>query len=146
MTFRIFTQKTVLPWMGHLRLIQQGQPPRRLSENFISPPDEVDVKYFFVAFDKDFPVAYAGLQQFRGHWCMMTCIVMPTHRGMGLQVKLLRERIKFLQSIGKDHVNAWVRLENTPSVKNLLKVGFEFSREKPRRYMRRLHHKMTCVI
>jgi ribosomal protein S18 acetylase RimI-like enzyme len=79
-------------------------------------------------------VAYAGLACYHGHWVFRNCVVVPEHRGLGLQRRLIAARLKFLAGRGVGKVSAWVRPTNSPCLNNLTACGFRFRADKPRVY------------
>lgn len=100
----------------------------------------------FAVFDDDEIVAFAGLACYRGYWCMRTCVVIPTHRGHGLQSRLIAARIRYLRARGARHVNVWVSPTNVYSLNNLIAAGFRFVREKPREFHGTIHVKLRRVL
>lgn len=76
--------------------------------------------------------AFAGLTCYHGSWCLRACAVDKIYRGLGLQRRLIRHRIRILESLNKNKCNVWVSPENPYSLNNVIEEGFRFAKEKPR--------------
>lgn len=81
--------------------------------------------HLFVGFEDDKPVCFLGLNQRSGWYYFRGCYVMPEHRGSGLQVRLMNQGIDKLKELGINRVSSLVHTENSLSLNNALKVGFE---------------------
>lgn len=98
-------------------------------------PSDTSVGWWWVALDGDLPVAFAGLVPSRqvpdaGYLCRAG--VLPSHRGRGLQKRLLRARERKAKKL---HLVALVSdtYDNPPSSNNLIAAGFR-QYEPPLRY------------
>jgi GNAT superfamily N-acetyltransferase len=81
---------------------------------------------WWLAFDGDAPVAFACLKPSEGApntGYLARAGVLPSHRGMGLQKRLIRVRCAQARRYGWEWVRTDTR-QNTPSANNLIACGF----------------------
>lgn len=97
-------------------------------------------------FDGPALVAYAGYACYHGHWVLRNCVVAPSHRGRGLQRRLIAERLAYIQAKGGRKVSVWVSPSNTASIKNLVARGFKPRADKPRVFHGVAHVKMQLAL
>ena len=75
-------------------------------------------------------IAFGCLACYNGVWTLRNCVVHPAYRGRGIQVHLIKERVKYGCKQGDMEVVVWVEPHNARSLNNLVKCGFRF-REEP---------------
>lgn len=88
------------------------------------PPAAGD--FWWVAYDKDQPVAFAALRpssQFSNVGYLSRCGVVPSKRGQGLQRRLLLARERFARRQGWTHLVTDTR-GNPASSNNLIRCGY----------------------
>lgn len=81
---------------------------------------------WWVVYDDGRPVAFAGLQpslQWRDAGYLVRAGVLPSHRGRGLQRRLLRTRERFARLAGWNWLLS-ATYKNTASANNLIREGF----------------------
>ena len=89
-------------------------------------PVVVDGAHWWVAYDGDVPVAYAGVKLLEGNLAFLCRAgVLPAWRGKGLQAKLIRARVSWVKKQGMTRAVTYTVLENPPSSNNLIKCGFK---------------------
>lgn len=82
---------------------------------------------WWLAFDQDAPIAFACLKpsaSVANAGYLARAGVLPTHRGLGLQKRLIRVRIRRAKKYGWE----WLRTDtraNAPSGNNILACGFQ---------------------
>lgn len=83
--------------------------------------------YWWIAFDRCRPVAFCGLNTVKS-WDKAGYLVrggvVSTHRGKGLQKKLIRIRAVKAKKVGFDFLISATR-DNIPSANNLIACGFK---------------------
>lgn len=84
---------------------------------------------YFGSLDKETLRAVGGVRCYMGSWYLRRCIVKPEFRGMGLQRKLIKERLAYL-SKRTDTARVSVFPDNTRSIANIEATGFNFERRK----------------
>lgn len=91
-----------------------------------------DVGWWWVAYEGENPVAFAGLQAQEGvGGYLVRCGVLKSHRGRGLQGKLLRLREAKAKSLGFKSVTT-TTYANPASSNNLIAAGYRmYSPENP---------------
>ena len=82
---------------------------------------------WWVVFDGKTPAAFAGIVPslqwtHTGYLCRAG--VLPAYRGLGLQQKLIRKRVKHARSLGWVCVLTDTLSDNAPSMNNLIACGF----------------------
>lgn len=125
-----------------LRNLRQVAKAARYSN---ANPNEMNWIFAIETPDKNV-AAFAGLACYRGSWCLRVCVVHPKYRGQGLQQKLIRARVDFLQSKKVNKANVWVRPENTYSLNNLIEQGFRFVKEAPKIFNNNTHIKLRKIF
>jgi GNAT superfamily N-acetyltransferase len=88
--------------------------------------DLTDFGFWWIGYDKDEPVCFAGLwksQQYENAGYLCRAGVMPPYRGLGLQRRLLTVRERKARALG------WSQLvtdttDNPPSANNVIRAGF----------------------
>lgn len=98
------------------------------------PLDFKRSNHLFVGFVNDKAVCFLGLNQRSGWYYFRGCYVMPEYRGRGLQVRLMKLGIDKLKELGINRVSSMVHTENTYSLNNALKVGFEVTGRRKENY------------
>lgn len=97
-------------------------------------PADCSRGYWWVATDDDEPVAFAGLYrstQWDDAVYLVRAGVMPSHRGIGLQKRLIRVRCTFAKRRGYRWAITDTTL-NPPSANSLISCGFQtFTASKP---------------
>ncbi len=73
-------------------------------------------------------VASGEIRCSHGIWTLREGWVVPSHRGRGLQRRLIRARLHYARRKGARRVVAWVLARNCYSLNNLVEVGFRFTR------------------
>jgi GNAT superfamily N-acetyltransferase len=89
-------------------------------------PLETSEGNWWVAFDGSQPVAFAGLiesQQYPKSGYLCRAGVLPSHRGRGLQTRLIAVRERKARSLGWNSL-VTDTYDNPPSSNNLIKAGF----------------------
>lgn len=94
-------------------------------------PDDVPCPYkagdrWWVAFDGDAPVAFAGARPSGtpGYWYLCRAGVIPSARGQGLQKRLIRVRTAAAKAAGATAVITDTRSGNCASSNSLIGEGF----------------------
>jgi GNAT superfamily N-acetyltransferase len=100
----------------------------------------------FGAFKGKQLVGLGGLACYHGFWCLRLGVVARSHRGHGLQRKLIRARLNWLRKRGAKHVNVWVDPHNVHSLNNVVSEGFRFQNEPPREFHGREHLKLRKYL
>ena len=97
------------------------------------PPDYWTARFkftegwYWVAFDADQPVAFAGSRPsgwYTNAVYLSIAGVAKTHRGLGLQKRLIRKRVAHARSIGARFAMSETLNDNAPSMNNLIACGF----------------------
>lgn len=89
-------------------------------------PVAIDGVHWWVAFDKDTPVAYAGIKPVNEKVAFLCRAgVLPSHRGKGLQTKLIRTRLAWAKKHGFKQVITYTVVDNPVSSNNLIRCGFK---------------------
>lgn len=86
-----------------------------------------DLHRIFAVWNAKRIVGFAGLTCYHSYWGLRLCVVLPEHRGFGLQRRLIDTRIRYIRRIApqQKHLSVWVSPKNKYSLRNLLKVGFK---------------------
>jgi len=92
------------------------------------------INHLFVGYDEDTPVCFLGLNQRSGWYYFRGCYVLPEYRGNSLQMKLMLKGIDKLRELGIKRVSSMVHTENTHSLENAKKVGFEVTGRRKENY------------
>lgn len=100
----------------------------------------------FVAYFKKKAVAFSCLACYHGSWCLRLCVVDPSHRGNGLQRKLIRKRLAYLKNRGARWANVWVYPGNEYSLHNIIDEGFTRVSDKPRMFNDLPHYKYRHTL
>lgn len=88
-------------------------------------PVALEGVHWWVAFDKETPVAYAGVKITSERVAFLCRAgVLPSHRGKGLQAKLIRVRVAWAKRQGVKQVITYTVLDNPASSNNLIRCGF----------------------
>lgn len=69
--------------------------------------------------------AYAGVMQLEGSFYMNRAAVAREFRGFGLQKKLIKQRVEFCRSIGKEPIITYTVIDNPESSNSLISCGFK---------------------
>lgn len=88
-------------------------------------PVDVGRSEWWVAWDRGEPVAFAGaytLMHERNIVMLSRCGVLPSHRGRGLQIRLIRARLRWAR--GCTTVITYTDPTNVVSSNNLIRSGF----------------------
>lgn len=90
-------------------------------------PYDISRGYWWIAYDEDTPCAFAGLVA-SSRWCdtgyLCRAGVLPTHRGNGIQKKLIRARVRKARKLGWN----WLITDtyhNPASANSLIAEGFK---------------------
>ena len=89
-------------------------------------PMDTSLGHWWVAYDGTHPVAFAGLtasQQFIGAGYLCRAGVLPSHRGQGLQRRLITVRERKARRLGMTSL-VTDTFNNPPSGNNLIRAGF----------------------
>lgn len=89
-------------------------------------PMETHEGWWWVAYDQSLPVAFAGLtrsQQVPDGGYLCRAGVLPSHRGQGLQRRLIQVRERKARKLGMK-VLVTDTFDNPPSSNNLIRAGF----------------------
>lgn len=73
--------------------------------------------------------AVASVKNYMGTWYLRGCVVKPEFRGMGLQRKLIQERLDYL-ALRTKQVRVSVFPDNQFSIRNIETEGFKFEKRK----------------
>lgn len=75
--------------------------------------------------EHDNPVAYAGLyyREDQKRWWLIRVGVLETHRGHGLQRRLIRVRLAAAKRRGAKRVHTYVAANNIPSHRSVIRCG-----------------------
>jgi RimJ/RimL family protein N-acetyltransferase len=89
-----------------------------------------DACYWWIVWDGDKPVAFAGLRPCQekvneGMAALTRCGVIRDYRGLGLQKKLIRARVRMAKRLGLRQVVAYVKKWNLASANSLIRCGFK---------------------
>lgn len=100
--------------------------------------------HWWVAYEGTVPVGYAAVfvERCPKHMPKVAhftrCGVVPHARGRGYQTLLIKARVKWCRDNGIDIVKTYTRIDNEPSMNNLLDAGF--TRRKGKQW---LHYKLV---
>lgn len=90
-------------------------------------PVTLEGAHWWVAFDDGKPVAFAGvkitIRDRFAYFCRAG--VLPSHRGRGLQARLIRARVAWAKKQGIKQAITDTVIDNAPSSNNLIKCGFK---------------------
>jgi GNAT superfamily N-acetyltransferase len=92
------------------------------------PIDDPDSHIWFVGFEAGKPVCYASLKLLPNESSafLSRCGVLRSHRGQGLQKRLLRARERAAKAEGcTGHLITYTVPENAPSINSLTSCGFK---------------------
>ncbi len=85
--------------------------------------------WLWVVFDESEWVAYGNMYVYgQEQVCVGPTFVKRDYRGQGLQVKLLKRRLRFAKKLGYKTVYSCTYMNNFPSINNLIKTGFSLIR------------------
>ncbi|MFN4278295.1 MAG: GNAT family N-acetyltransferase [Ferrovibrio sp.] len=87
--------------------------------------------YWWLAFEGDRTVAFAGLYpsaQVAGRGYLCRAGVLRSHRGLGLQRRLIHARVRKARSLGWHSVVTDTQPYNVPSSNSLIRCGFKLYR------------------
>ena len=89
-------------------------------------PVATEGAHWWVAFDGEAPVAYAGVK-ISDEKLAFLCRsgVLPDYRGKGLQAKLIRARVSWARKQGIKQAVTYTVLDNPASSNNLIRCGFK---------------------
>jgi ribosomal protein S18 acetylase RimI-like enzyme len=73
--------------------------------------------------------AVASVKNYMGSWYLRGCVVKPEYRDLGLQRKLIRERLEYLAA-RTDMARVSIFPHNEHSICNIEAEGFRFERKK----------------
>ena len=95
------------------------------------PSDDIDLggqKWLCWDEDTNFPIGFCAARWYShpGVIFFSRCGVLPRARGNGLQLRMLRTRLKWAGSLEAWKVITYTMYDNHASIVNLLKAGFEF--------------------
>lgn len=82
---------------------------------------------WFVAYDDDQPVAFAGARPTEGDptsWFLCRSGVIESARGHGLQKRLIRARLRAIQAAGGNIAYTYTAIDNPASANSLIAEGF----------------------
>ncbi len=92
------------------------------------PIDDPDAHVWFVGFEGGKPVCYASMKVIPGESSayLSRCGVLRSHRGQGLQKRLLKARERAARAEGlKGYLITYTVPENAPSMNSLISCGFK---------------------
>jgi GNAT superfamily N-acetyltransferase len=87
-------------------------------------PVEIEHRVWFVAWDDGVPVAFAGCREYNKEFFLSRAGVIDSHRGQGIQRKLINARNKLAKSLGYKFSSTYTLKDNTISSNNLIKCGY----------------------
>lgn len=89
------------------------------------PPD-IEGSRWWLVWDRDTPVAFAGARMLSGEPILMLerCGVLPSHRGHGLQLRLIRARMRWAYEARADAAITYTHPGNPASGNSLIRAGF----------------------
>lgn len=98
-------------------------------DDFCFPEDDSLVmglrKYhWWIVYENDIPVAYAGACVYLSSLTMVRAGVLPKYRGRGLQGAMIETRISYAQANKLEEVVTYTSKCNTASIKNLKRCNF----------------------
>ena len=99
---------------------------REIFDLTIDPKAAYDKANWWVAWDGKTPVAFAGAWMYAPHgWCFLErCGVLPSHRGHGLQKRLIKARMKWAHKWEAIGANTYTIPGNHKSANSLIACGF----------------------
>lgn len=115
--------------MIRIRRVSGDHPALRTLHRETLPGDphpSYTLGWWWVAFDGKTPVGFAGLHpsaNWSGTGYMVRCGVVESHRGKGLQKRLIRVRVKFARGLGLGWLVSSTYL-NPASSNSLIGCGF----------------------
>lgn len=89
--------------------------------------EDYSAGWWWIVFDGWDPVAFAGMRQAHSEKDAIyfsRCGVLTSHRGRGIQKKLLARRIALSKRLGVQACISTTIVMNTPSSNNLIRAGF----------------------
>ena len=83
--------------------------------------------WWWIAYDGEKPVAFAGLTPYPANKTMFLsrCGVLKSHRGLGLQRKLIKKREKLSIKEGYKRIITYTSYDNVLSANNVIKCGYQ---------------------
>jgi GNAT superfamily N-acetyltransferase len=90
--------------------------------------------HLFVGYDDDYPVCFIGVNNRNGYYYFRGCYVLPEYRGNGLQVRLMNTAFNKLREMKIDRISSLIHTENSYSLDNALKVGFNVTGRRKENY------------
>lgn len=84
--------------------------------------------YWWIALDEGIPVAFCALHHYRNRpdtAFMALCGVAKSHRGLGLQRRLIKVRVRKSIQLGISRIISYTTNDNAPSANNLIAHGFK---------------------
>lgn len=91
-----------------------------------SPLYPKDKNYWWFVYDGDKVVGFAGLTHYEANnSCFLARVaICKSHRGMGLQRKLIKVRERLAAKLGVERVITYTSCDNVVSSNNLIKCGY----------------------
>jgi len=83
---------------------------------------------WWVGFDGQTPVCYAGLARAGKKWSLTRAGVLASHRGHGLQRRLVRARERHARRRGATQVSSYTHAGNYPSANTLISCGYRLTK------------------
>jgi GNAT superfamily N-acetyltransferase len=105
----------------HIETLEQ------LDEHFFpGVPYPIKGSYWWIAFDDDKPIGYAGLDptRFKNKCFLCRAGVVAQYRGTGIHKRLIKARERMARKIGIKRVVTYTSHDNIPSCNSLIKRGY----------------------
>lgn len=89
-------------------------------------PPNVDGSRWWLAWDGDEAVAFGGARPLSREPALLLerCGVLESHRGQGIQLRLLRARVRWAYELRVDSVITYTHPQNPASANSLIHAGF----------------------
>ncbi len=89
--------------------------------------EKVEYNHWWIAYSDGQPVAFASLYKYPDNPTtafLSLCGVLPSHRGLGLQRRLVQARVAKAKKLGIKRIISYTSIDNAPSANNLFSCGF----------------------
>lgn len=93
------------------------------------PAVELHGATWWVAYDDAGPCAFGGVRRIGSRAYLRRAGVLPRARGMGIQLRLIRVRVRYARSLGCSEVVTYTMPGNAASMRSLIRAGFMPTRD-----------------
>ena len=92
-----------------------------------SPLYQKEGSYWWLTYDGEYPVAFAGCSPFFAQKSMFLARVgvLKDYHGQGLQKKLIKVRERIAKKLGMERIITYTSYDNIPSANNLIDCGYK---------------------